>query len=212
MPRGGGLRRRWRDCRADSARSSAPIACTPCPMPRSHVAPASRAAVAQGDFKAAEAIANDSNFGTSGESTLATAQLVLDAVRSRTPSDIKEMYSQCIPPRLNFTPADPAFGTCLVGFATLGDLNAVFALADRGYRDVECCSAAQQEEQWLTTGGFYNSRLELFGKVLASVRADSRFVEVARRTGLLAYWKSRHPPDFCSFERAPVCQVLRQER
>jgi hypothetical protein len=46
---------------------------------------------------------------------------------------------------------------------------------------------------------------------MAPVRAQRRFIEIARRTGLLAYWKSGHPPDFCSFERAPVCELLRSK-
>lgn len=170
-----------------------------------------RVAVSNGDFEAAEALLNNPDFGAeiAAGQTKATIQLVLRAVRSKAPGDVKAMQGACNPPPREWTPADPAFGTCLVGLTLVGDLDGTFALADRGYRDVECCSAAQQEEQWLASGGLYYPRYELFGKVMAPARADRRFIEIARRTGLLAYWKSGHPPDFCSFERAPVCDALK---
>ena len=170
-----------------------------------------RVAVSNGDFAAAESLLNDPDFGLAiaAGHTRATIQLVLRAVRSQAPADVKAMQGACNPPPRELAPADPAFGTCLVGLTLAGDLDGVFTLADRGYRDVECCSAVQREEQWLASGGLYYPRYELFGKIMAPARADRRFIEVARRTGLLAYWKSGRPPDFCSFERAPVCDLLK---
>ena len=181
-----------------------------------------RAAIAQGDMVTADALLNDPKTASNsrGHSWDAmtpiavggareTIELVLRAVRTKSPADVTAMEKSCIPPPRDWTPPDPAFGTCLVGLTLVGNLDGVFALADRGYRDVECCSPADQERQWLVTGGDYYPREALFGKALAPVRADPRFVQLARRTGLLAYWKSGHPPDFCSFERVPVCQLLR---
>ena len=168
-----------------------------------------RAAVANGDISRAEALWNDSNLGPgiAPERAKDTIALVLRAVKSKAPGDIAAMRKSCNPPP-DWTPPELAFETCLVGLTTVGDLDAGFALAARGYRDVQCCSAAQQQQSWLATGGVYYSRGQLFGKTMAPFRADRRFIEIARRTGLLAYWKSGHPPDFCSFERAPVCQLL----
>jgi hypothetical protein len=164
-----------------------------------------------GDLRAAKSLMDDPRTGLAdpGDSAAATVQLVLRAVTSKNPGEVRAMRSACNPAPPESTPGDPAFGSCLVGLTMLGDLDAVFALANRGYRDVACCSAAVQEQQWLATGGAYPSRSALFGKAMAPVRADPRFIEVARRTGLLAYWKSGHPPDFCSFERAPVCDLLK---
>jgi TolB-like protein len=169
------------------------------------------AAVAAGDARAAEAIMNDPRMvsDNADDPAATTTRLVLRAVRSKAPGDLKAMRGSCNPEPPQSIPGDPAFETCLVGLTMLGDLDAVFALADRGYRDVACCSAAEQEQQWLAAGGTYYPRWELFGEAMAPVRADRRFIELARRTGLLAYWKSARPPDFCSFERAPVCDLLR---
>lgn len=49
----------------------------------------------------------------------------------------------------------------------------------------------------------------LFFPQMAPLRADPRFVGLARRRGLVAYWKRTHMwPDFCATEHAPVCQAL----
>jgi hypothetical protein len=182
-----------------------------------------RVAIANGDMTAAKSFL-DAQTGSSvphghfwdGMTTIRSGEgrsvieLVLRAVRSKSAGDIRAMQNRCSPPQLNTTPPDPAFGACLVGLTLVGDLDEAFALANRGYRDVDCCSAAEQEHQWLMTGGIYHPRAELFGKAMAPARADRRFIELARRTGLLAYWKSGHPPDFCSYERVAVCALLRQ--
>jgi TolB-like protein len=179
-----------------------------------------KVAVANGDIAAAESLLRDNSEATAhghpwdgaspiaDEQGRATIELVLRALRSKSPGDLRAMQSACDPPA-DALPDDPAFGTCLIGLTLLGDLEHGFALAKRGYRDVECCSPAQQEQQWIATGGDYYPLAELFGKAMAPMRGDPRFIEIARRTGLLAYWKSGHAPDFCSFEQAPVCQLLK---
>ena len=165
-------------------------------------------AVANGDMRAAEVVLGSSGDAIAAGETKETMETVLRAVRSKSPPDVAAMRERCDPPSSVAAPEDPAFGTCIVGFTLLGDPDRAFAAAVRGYRDVACCSPAQQQEQWLASGGEYRSRSELFGRAMAPFRADPRFVEIARRTGLLAYWKSGHPPDFCSVERAPVCRLL----
>jgi hypothetical protein len=168
------------------------------------------AAISNGDFAGAERMLN----APSGDVVLSgrgkdIAARVLHAVQSRSPADIAAARAQCLPSAASWTPPPLAFETCETGLAALNDLDAVFALESRGYRDVECCGAQAQERFWLQSGGFYYMRYQLWGSVMAPVRADSRFIDVSRRTGLLAYWKSGHPPDFCAFERAPVCELLR---
>jgi hypothetical protein len=163
-------------------------------------------ALANGDIRAADAVLQNSG---ADDGSAQNARLVLRGVSSKAPADVSAMRNSCDPAERQ---ADSAFTTCLVGLALVGDLDRVFALAARGYRDVECCTAAQQEAQWLATGGDYYSRWPLFGKAMAPVRADRRFIELARRTGLLAYWKSGRPPDFCATERVPVCALLTQRR
>jgi len=169
-----------------------------------------RSAVANGNFTAAKALLDDPS---TGESILTGAgkdivNSVFRAVRTRSPDDAAAARRQCLPPPPEWNVPDVAFGTCLVGLTMTGDLDSFFALAQRGYPDLQCCSKADQEKRWLDSGSLYYPRVELWGSAMAPARADRRFIEIARRTGLLAYWKSGHPPDFCGFERAPVCQLL----
>lgn len=167
-------------------------------------------AIANGEWRTAEELIDNPVFGQDlavGDAR-ATVQLAFRAMRSKAPAEVAALDKACNPPQLEWTPPEPAFSTCLAALASLGDLNNFFALAARGYRDVTCCSPAEQQRQWLAGGGDYYPRWPLFGKAMTPARNDPRFIEVARRTGLLAYWKSGHPPDFCSFERAPVCKLL----
>jgi DNA-binding winged helix-turn-helix (wHTH) protein/TolB-like protein len=172
-----------------------------------------RSAVSQGNFLAAEAMLDDP---LTGQALLAgegrkIVNSVFHAVRTRKASDAAEARRQCVPRPPAWTPPDVAFGTCLVGLTMLGDLDSVFELANRGYGDPLCCSVAESERRWIERGGLNYPRLELWGAAMAPVRADRRFIEIARRTGMLAYWKSGHHPDFCWFERAPLCDLLRSE-
>jgi hypothetical protein len=40
------------------------------------------------------------------------------------------------------------------------------------------------------------------------MRQDPRFLDLARRIGLLAYWQSGRAPDFCNKRREPICATL----
>jgi len=169
-----------------------------------------RAAIANGDMSAAEALVGTAGSGIINPGDKEVANLVFKAVKSRRQEDALAARERCVPSASNDTPADRVFATCLVGLTMLGDMDSVFRLAQRGYPDVQCCGRAALEQRWLRSGGWYNPRFQLFGKAMAPARSDPRFVEIARRTGLLAYWRSGHPPDFCSFERAPVCAGLKE--
>jgi tetratricopeptide (TPR) repeat protein len=54
-----------------------------------------------------------------------------------------------------------------------------------------------------------DTELVLFWQQTASLRADPRFIGLAEKLGLMAYWKTVHAqPDFCATEKAPICRVL----
>jgi len=162
-----------------------------------------------GAMDKAEAILNDPATAPMIETDAqGPAHLMFRAIDSRKPEQINAANAACEPPAPAGLPPDLVFGTCLTGLAALGDLDGVFRLAERGYDDRLCCSAAQVEQKWLASGGQTYPRQYLFGPVMAKVRADRRFIDIARRAGLFAYWKSGHSPDFCQAERAPVCALL----
>jgi hypothetical protein len=44
--------------------------------------------------------------------------------------------------------------------------------------------------------------------VAAPLRRDPRYVALAERVGLLEYWRSGRPPDFCRKNPEPICAQL----
>lgn len=166
------------------------------------------ALLGSGAMEQAETVLNDPVTGPMIEADPAgPAHLVFKALRSGKREDKEAAAAACVRPPPAPGPPDFVLGTCLVGLAELGDLDSVFALAEL-YGDPFCCSPAEIERKWLWAGGLTYPRRYLFASSMAKARADPRFIRVARRTGLLAYWKAKRPPDFCKTERAPVCELL----
>ena len=162
-----------------------------------------------GQMNRAEAMLNDPRTGPNLESDpRGPAHLIFKALESRRPADIQAARAACEPPPPSWLPPEPAFGTCLAGFQALNDLDDAFRLAFQAYPDVTCCSAAGAERTLLAGGGPQYPRDYLLGPAAAKMRADSRYIEIVRRAGLLAYWKKGNPPDFCEFEKTPVCRQL----
>jgi DNA-binding winged helix-turn-helix (wHTH) protein/TolB-like protein len=163
-----------------------------------------------GDMKQAEEMLRDPHRGANLEPDAhGPAHLIFQALHSRSAKDIATARAACDPAPPRWMPPDPAFGTCITGLVLLNDLDAVFDMATKGYQDVSCCSAADAEKKLLAGGGIQYPRDYLLGPAAAKLRSETRYIDVARRTGLLAYWKSGHPPDFCSFERVPVCAIIK---
>ncbi|HEU4695661.1 MAG TPA: hypothetical protein VFR92_01710, partial [Sphingomicrobium sp.] len=51
----------------------------------------------------------------------------------------------------------------------------------------------------------------LTGPAAKTMRADPRFLDLARSQGLLAYWRKDGPPDFCrGAQPEPICAQLRR--
>ena len=96
---------------------------------------------------------------------------------------------------------------CLLVFAKLGDLDAAFALAEQLYPERTAPSRADEERLWLSDPR--PPPLEFItGPGAAPLRRDPRFVVLAARVGLLDYWRSGRPPDFCRVHREPICAQL----
>jgi TolB-like protein len=93
---------------------------------------------------------------------------------------------------------------CMLVLAELGDADDAFALAELLYPDRVGRSPTDEERifldtPWVSETGF------LVGPSAASMRRDPRFLELARRLGLLAYWRSGRLPDFCTKAHEPIC-------
>ena len=97
---------------------------------------------------------------------------------------------------------------CMLALARLGDIDDAFAIALRIYPNRVGRTAAEEDKLWLDTSRYGETDI-LMGPAAAPMRRDHRFLELARRLGLLAYWRSGRLPDFCRPpEPEPICSEL----
>jgi hypothetical protein len=98
---------------------------------------------------------------------------------------------------------------CMIALASLGDLDGAFALAAKLYPSRIGRDAGETERIWLDNPD-PRAPLELItSPAAAPLRRDPRYLALAQRTGLLAYWRSGPLPDFCGKQPEPVCARLR---
>jgi hypothetical protein len=96
---------------------------------------------------------------------------------------------------------------CILALAQLGDFESAFALAARIYPSRRGRTSAEEERIWLDNPG-PNSVAFLTAPVAAPLRRDARYLALAERVGLLDYWRSGRPPDFCRTNPEPICPKL----
>jgi hypothetical protein len=99
---------------------------------------------------------------------------------------------------------------CLIGLAAISDFNGAFALADRLYPNRVGRTSAETERIWLENPD-PSAPLELItSPAAAPLRNDPRYLALAERTGLLAYWRAGRLPDFCRERPERVCSQLKR--
>jgi TolB-like protein len=97
---------------------------------------------------------------------------------------------------------------CMIALATLGDQDGAYAIADKLYQRRLGRTLAETERIWLDAPA-PNPPLEFVTSAgAAPMRRDSRYFQLAQRTGLLDYWRSGRPPDFCRKQPEPICAQL----
>jgi DNA-binding winged helix-turn-helix (wHTH) protein/tetratricopeptide (TPR) repeat protein len=96
---------------------------------------------------------------------------------------------------------------CMLGLARLGDLDGAYRIADRLYPRLVGETPKEEEELWLRQweGPPYQY---LMGAAAEPMRRDPRFLLLAKRTGLLTYWRSGRLPDFCTQSHEPICSQI----
>ena len=97
---------------------------------------------------------------------------------------------------------------CMLALGQIGDRDDAFTLAWRIYPNRIGRTPAEEDRLWLESGRYFDSDI-LMGAAARPLRSDPRYVELARRLGALAYWRSGRLPDFCRFGRPEaLCQAL----
>lgn len=99
---------------------------------------------------------------------------------------------------------------CMLGLAHLGDMDGAYRIADKLYPRIVGKSPDANERLWIRQweGPPYHY---LVGPGAGPMRRDPRFLGVAERIGLLAYWRSGRLPDFCRAQPEPICSELRAQ-
>lgn len=101
--------------------------------------------------------------------------------------------------------------TCMLGFAKLSDQDDAYKIADQLYPRRMGRTPAESERIWLDNPD--SQPLEFITSAAAApLRRDPRFLALAKRTGLLAYWRSGRPPDFCRQKPEPECGALLHDK
>jgi hypothetical protein len=76
------------------------------------------------------------------------------------------------------------------------------------YPASQAALGANEDRVWLDHPGGFETAI-LTGPAGKVMRTDPRFLDLARKQGLLAYWRKDGPPDFCAAPRPePVCAQI----
>jgi TolB-like protein len=150
----------------------------------------------RGDF---EALRHDVVGSDVPEEVRRTSVVVADAVKTGSVSLAKRSCGD----RKN----GPLGVLCMMAFAKLGDLDDAYAIADQLYPRQLGRTAAETERIWLDDPGGAPTEF-ITSAAAAPMRRDPRYLPLAERTGLLAYWRSGRPPDFCRDHPEPICKEL----
>jgi TolB-like protein len=147
--------------------------------------------IQRGDFRAAQRFEDEAGGGSqSSPVLLAITRGSIGAVRSAcsTAEDIDSVL-------------------CMLALARLGDSDAAFRSADQLYPSRRGRSPAEEDRLWIENAPAIPLAF-LTSPVAAPMRRDPRYLQLAERTGLLAYWRSGHPPDFCRKGPEATCARL----
>lgn len=98
---------------------------------------------------------------------------------------------------------------CMLALAMLGDQDGAYAIADTLYPRRVGRTPAETERIWLDEPDGAGGLEFITSPAAAPMRRDPRYLALAERTGLLAYWRSGRLPDFCRKDPEPICRQIR---
>ena len=101
---------------------------------------------------------------------------------------------------------------CMIASGSLGDLDSAYAIADKLYPRRVGRTPAETEQIWLDDPEGQGPTPFITSPAAAPMRRDRRYLQLAERLGLLAYWRSGRTPDFCRKNPEPICAQLQKRR
>jgi tetratricopeptide (TPR) repeat protein len=147
--------------------------------------------IQRGDFKTAQRFEDEAGGGSK------SSPVVLAITRG----SLASVRSACS------TAEDTDSVLCMLALARLGDGDAAFRSAVQLYPSRRGRSPAEEDLIWIENQPEVPLSF-LTSPVAAPLRRDPRYLPLAERTGLLAYWRSGRPPDFCRKNPEAICARL----
>jgi DNA-binding winged helix-turn-helix (wHTH) protein/tetratricopeptide (TPR) repeat protein len=96
---------------------------------------------------------------------------------------------------------------CVTALARLGDLDRSFAIANELFPSAQSRNTAEDERTWFDRPAAFSIAV-LSSPAAAPLRRDRRFLALAEGSGLISYWRSGRPPDFCKVGPEKICDPI----
>ena len=100
---------------------------------------------------------------------------------------------------------------CMIALAIMGDQDGAYAIAAKLYPRRVGRTPAETERIWLDEPDSISPEF-ITSPAAAPMRRDPRYLDLAQRLGLLAYWRTGRRPDFCRKDPEPICGQLLNRR
>lgn len=100
----------------------------------------------------------------------------------------------------------------MIALAKTGDEDGAYAIANKLYPRRVGRTAAETERIWLDAPDGSMAPEFITSPAAAPMRRDPRYLQLAERIGLLAYWRSGRSPDFCKRDPEPICKQLTKKK
>jgi TolB-like protein len=97
---------------------------------------------------------------------------------------------------------------CMIVLSSVGDQDGAYAIANKLYPRRIGRTPAESERIWLEDPEGLAPLEFITSPAAAPLRRDRRYLPLAQRVGLLAYWRSGRSPDFCRKNPEPICPQL----
>lgn len=97
---------------------------------------------------------------------------------------------------------------CMLALAHFGYIDDAYALADKMYPRRVGRDPEETEKIWLDDPSGAGLAEFITSPAAAALRRDRRYILLAERTGLLAYWRKGQRPDFCQHNPESICAEL----